>query len=146
MSISSSALKNEKTAEATMEVYKFIYSLDSRKTLYEEGAALSIKNDVIAVADETKVEPQFKQFAALVETSGKGFVNEKYTIEGDNFNTLFQKVWIGEMSLDDAIKDFETRSTTALRKAVEKGLYDVDRQKEVEKEKRIVFEEWKKNK
>ena len=144
--ISSSALKNEKTAEATMEVYKFIYSLDSRKTLYEEGAAISIKNDVVEVADGTNLEPQFKQFALLAEKTTRGYASEKYTIEGVKFNDLFHKVWVGEMSLDEAIKDFETRSTTALRKDVEKGLYDVERQKKVEKEKRKVFEEWKKNK
>lgn len=145
-SIAYTALKDEKTAEATMEVYKFIYSVDTRARLFEEGAALSSKNDVMEVADQKKVISQFKQYAELAERDIKGFVSQKYTVEGETFNDLFQKVWMGKISLDDAIKDFETRSTTALRKAVEKGNYDVEKQKEVEKAKREYFEEWKKNK
>lgn len=147
MQISTSALKDEKTAEATMEVYKFIYSLESRKVMYEKGGELSLKEDVLKEVDETKIAPQLTQFGELVEFGEYAVnTNEKYTTEGDSFDLLFQKVWMGEMSLDDAIKDYETRATAGLRKAVEKGEYNVERQKGIENEKREHFEEWKKNK
>ncbi len=140
MSISKNALKNEKTAKATMEAYKFIYSLDTRKTLFEEGIDLSCKKDVLEVADESKIDPRLIKFASFVPDEIKTYPAESYSIEGENWNTLFQKVWMGDITLDAAIKDFAARNTAGLKKAVSQGTYDVARQKEINAEKRADFE------
>ena len=139
--LSKNALKDEKTAKATMEVYKHIYSLETRKELFERGTDLSCKKDVLDAVDMDKVDPRFAKFAALVEDDYKQYpASEKYIIEGDNWVTLFQKVWMGEMSLEEAIKDYEKRATEGLRTAVKKGQYNVERQKKINAEKRADFE------
>ena len=138
--LSQNALKDEKTAKAAMEVYKHIYSLETRTRLLERGIDLSCKKDVLDNVNMDKVDPRFLKFAALVEDDYKQYPGETYVVEGDNWTTLFQKVWMGEMSLESAIKDMEQRATAGLRKAVKKGDYDVNRQKAIEAQKRADFE------
>lgn len=140
MTISKNALKDEKIAKATMEVYKFLYSKEYRAALFEAGIDLSSKKDVLEIVDEDKVNPIFLKFAALVDEDYKGYPSETYVTEGENWQTMFQKVWIGEISLDAAIKDIEKRATEGLRKAVKSGSYDVARQKAINAEKRADFE------
>ena len=140
MSISKNALKNEKTAKATMEAYKFIYSLETRTALYEAGIDISCKKDVLEVADESKLDPRLIKFATFVPDDLKSYPTESYTIEGENWSTLFQKVWMGDISLDAAIKDYAARNTAGLRKAVKQGTYDVAHQREIDEEKRADFE------
>lgn len=132
--VSKNALKSDKLAEATMEAYKFIYSLDYRTALFEAGIDLSSKTDVIEKADKSKIDPRFLKFAELVDDEYKDYPAETYVVEGDNWKVMFQKVWMGELTLDEAIKDMEKRSTAGLRKAVEDGTYDVARQKQIDKE------------
>ena len=90
-----------------------------------------MKTDVLENYDKDKVDPHFAQFAQFVDETNRYAKNEAYTVEGDNWATLFQKVWMGEMTLDAAIKDLEVRSTRDLKKAVTKGEYDAERQKRV---------------
>lgn len=117
--------------EETMEVIKFIYSKKVRATLFERGINLSSKRDVLDVVDKTKMDPRFLKFGEFVVEDARYARQEAYNVEGDKWGALFQKVWLGEMTLDAAIKDYSARSTDALRKAVERGEYDVERQKKV---------------
>lgn len=126
--IGKKALENP---EETMEVIKFIYSQKVRATLYERGINLSAKRDVLDVVDKTKLDPRFIKFAEFVVEDARYAESETYTVEGLKWSDLFQKVWMGEMTLDEAMKDYSARATAALRKAVERGEYDVERQKKV---------------
>ena len=140
MSISNSAMKSEELKKATMEVYKFIYSLETRAVLFERGTDLSCKKDVLEVVDESKIDARFLKFASYVDEDYVAYPSESYVVEGDSWGTLFQKVWMGDMSLDAAIKDYEKRSTEGLRKAVKNNDYDVAKQKETNAQKRADFE------
>ncbi|MBQ8808258.1 MAG: hypothetical protein IJZ81_03000, partial [Clostridia bacterium] len=73
----------------------------------------------------------FLQFAEFVDEDKIYVSNEAYTLEGENWKTLFEKVWQGTMTLDAAIKEYEERSTESLKKSIKKGEYDVERQKRV---------------
>ena len=139
MTISSSALKNDKTKAATMEVYKFIYSVETRATLFEKGIDISSKTDVLDVVDKSKIDPRFLKFAELVDEDYVAYPSEKFTTEGDDWKTTFQKVWMGEISLDAAIQDYAKRRTEGLRTSVKKGEYDVATQKATEAQKRADF-------
>ena len=121
----------EKNPEETMEVYKFIYSLNTRKTMFERGINLSAKNDVLEVYDKDVVDPRFVKFAELVDETKRFATRESVAVEGDNFQTLFQKVWMGEMTFDAAIKDYTARYEKGFKTAVEKGDFDVEREKRV---------------
>ncbi len=121
----------EKNPEETMEVIKFLYSTEFRAKLFETGTHLSLKHDVLEVVDESKIDPRFLKFGEFADEEKRNAKSETYTLEGDNWNTLFQKVWMGDMTFDAAVKDIEKRATEGLRKAVKKGDYDVERQKRV---------------
>ena len=114
-----------------MEVYKFIYSLNTRKVMFERGVNLSAKTDVLEVYDKDVVDPRFVKFAELVDETVRFAEHESVAVEGDNFQTLFQKVWMGELTLDSAIKDYSSRYEKAFKKAVAAGEYDVAREKRV---------------
>lgn len=124
------ALKNP---EETMEVYKFIYSPETRAKLFERGINLFAKKDVLEIADRSKTHPVFFKFGELVDETKRYAKSETYAIEGDGWGSLFQQAWIGEITLDEAIRKNEEILTFSLRKAVEKGEYDVERQKNVRK-------------
>lgn len=123
----------DKHPEETMEVYKFIYSLESRTRLFERGINLSCKTDVLENIDESKVDPKFLKFAKLVDENKRYANHETYTSEGEQWKDLFVKVWQNQMTLDEAIKKFEKSETDGLRRSVEKGIYSVERQKNVNK-------------
>lgn len=139
--ISKNALKTPEIAEATMEVYKFLYSLEVRKTLFENNIEISSKSDVLESADMSKVHPVFAKFAALTYDKHKEYQSPgTYVLEGKNWNQLFEDVWAGKISLDDAIADFSRRESEGIRKAVEKGTYDIEVDKRVQNE---MLAEWK---
>lgn len=125
--------KAKEAPEETMEVFKFIYSLETRTAIFEEGVNLSMKTDVLEVYDKDKVSPQFAQFAEFVDETNRYAKNESYTYEGDSWATLFQKAWGGNLTLDQAIAQYEKNATDSLRRGVKKGEYDVERQKRVKR-------------
>lgn len=119
--------------EETMEVFKFLYSKKTRTTIFEDGINLSTKTDVLESYDKSKTEPHFAKFAQFVDESARYAKNETYVLEGETWHQLFQKAWIGEISLDKAIADISARATDDLKKAVKNGDYDVERQKRVQR-------------
>lgn len=121
-----------KNPEATMEVYKFIYSLESRTRLFERGINLSCKTDVLENVDESKVDPRFLKFAKFVNENKRYANQESYVSEGEDWKTLFQKVWQNKLTLEQAIKQLEKDDTDGLRRSIEKGTYSVERQKNVQ--------------
>lgn len=139
--ISKNALKTPEIAEATMEVYKFLYSLDVRKTLFENNTDLSCKTDVLEVADMSKVHPVFAKFAALAYDGHKEYQSAgSYIVDGKKWSEMFEDVWAGKISLDDAIADYSKRASEGLKAGVKKGTYDIEIAKQVEKEK---LADWK---
>lgn len=121
----------EKNPEETMEVYKFIYSLNTRKVMFERGVNLSAKTDVLEVYDKDAVDPRFVKFAELVDETVRFAEHESVAVEGEDFKTLFQKVWMGDITLDKAIDDYSARYERGFKKAVAAGEYDVAREKRV---------------
>ena len=123
----------EKNPEETMEVYKFITSVETRAARFEEGISLSAKNDVMEVIDKEKVDPNFFEFSKFVDGTRPYAQSESYVNEGETWANLFMKAWIGDITLDEAIEIYEKDSTASLRKAIKEGKYDVERQKRVYK-------------
>ncbi|UKI36995.1 MAG: hypothetical protein L6V93_01855 [Clostridiales bacterium] len=99
-----------------MEVYKFIFSLNSRKAIYENGVRIPCKKDAIEAADSSKLSTQFQDFANLLDENFKVIVPPSLKLEGDTFVDTFSKVWAEKVSVDDAIKDLNIRYTAAFKK------------------------------
>lgn len=126
----SNAYKITKTADETgrdkvMEVYKFIYSYNTRKTLYENNARISCNNDVLEGADDTKLDPHFKDFAMLMDENYEVITNPALKIEGEKSDDVYRKAILGRITVDEAINDINKRYTDAFKKGVEDGSIDV---------------------
>ena len=106
-------LAAERNPEETLEAYKFIYSLETRKTMFERGINLSAK------------------FASFVDDTKRFATKESVIEEGEKFGTLFQKVWMGEMTFDKALETYSASYARDFKRTVEKGEYDIEREKRV---------------
>lgn len=121
----------EKNPEETLEAYKFIYSLETRKAMFERGINLSAKNDVLEIYNKDAVDPRFAKFASFVDDTKRYATKESVIVEGESFGTLFQKVWMGEMTFDDALETYSESYAKDFKRTVEKGEYDIEREKRV---------------
>lgn len=107
-----------------MAVYEFIYSKETRTKMYENNIRLSCMKDVLEEADDTKLIPQFKEFAELYDEEYEVKRYTSFVVEGDNLAELWQKVWIGEMDLDSALADYNKRASAGFAKAIDEGKID----------------------
>ncbi len=121
----------EKNPQETMEVLKFITSIETRAARFEDGSVLSAKKDVLEKVDESKIDKNFLQFAEFVRDDANYATEETYVNEGEPWKDLFGKAWAGDITLDEAIEIHEKNATKGLRKAIQDGKYDVERQKRV---------------
>lgn len=119
--------KNAKNVpdEKILEVYKFIHSVDTRKTFYERGIVIPCKQDAIQAVDESKLPIQLTHFAALYKDGQKMTRYPSLAVEGDIDNVVWKKVIAGTMSADDAEADLNKRYGAALKKGVDNGDIDV---------------------
>ncbi|MBE7038530.1 MAG: extracellular solute-binding protein [Ruminococcaceae bacterium] len=115
---------NDIDKEKVMEVYKFIFSLNTRKTIYENGIRIPCKKDAIEVADTSKIPPQFSDFANLLDEEFEVIVSPSLKLEGYKWDEAITKVWAGDVSVDDAVNDLSKRYTEAFKKGVEDGSID----------------------
>ena len=116
--------------EKIMEVYKFIFSPETRAEMYERGIRISCKKDVLDMIDESKVDKRFLKFSQFLDESYKVLPELTYAMEGETESNVWQKLWLGKVTVDEAIKDLNTRATAALKKAVEEGKIDLSLYKE----------------
>lgn len=121
------AAKGEKIAE----VYKWLTSSEVITRFYEKG--VKIPYDPEMLAEDAKCDvPQFESFTKLVDDRYKSNkISPKLSIEGDNTDTLMKKIWAGDMTTDEAIKDINTRASAAFKKAYDAGEVDIEHIKEV---------------
>lgn len=110
--------------DKVMEVYKFIFSDETSKARYENNIEIPHNKDVINSADESNLLPQFKQFAVLYDDEYVAVPSIPIKLEGDSSAVVFDKVFVGQITVDDAIADLNTRYTAALKKGVANG--DID--------------------
>lgn len=112
--------------EKVMEVYKFIFSLNTRKTMYEAGIRIPCKKDAIEAADKSKLPEQLVQFASLLDEEYEYFVAPSLKLEGDKWNLNIPKVWAGKMTADQAVDDMNKRYTDAFKKGIADGSVNVE--------------------
>ena len=91
------------------------------------------EKDVLEKIDESKVDKNFLQFAEFVRDDVNYATEESFVNEGEPWKDLFSKAWAGDITLDEAIEIHEKNATKGLRKAIQDGKYDVERQKRVYK-------------
>ena len=69
--------------EKIMEVYKFIFSPETRAAMYENGIRISCKKDVLDMVDESKMDKRFLKFATFLDETYEIEPTLTYTMEGE---------------------------------------------------------------
>ena len=116
--------------EKIMAVYEFIYSTKTRTKMYENNIRISCMKDVLEKADDSKLIPQFKEFAELYDEDYKVTRKTSFVVEGDNLAELWQKIWVGQIDIDSALQDYNRRASEGFAKAVADGKIDPEEYKD----------------
>lgn len=111
--------------EKIMDVFEYLHSKEACLALYENNMELPYNVDYIKDADNSKIIPQFTQFANLVDDTYEIKVTPSIKMEGDSQAVVFSKVFTGEISIDEGIADLTKRATAAFKKGVENGEIDL---------------------
>ncbi|MBD9009815.1 MAG: extracellular solute-binding protein [Clostridiales bacterium] len=121
VSIGNSAVKTPEMSKAVMEVYKWMYSDDMISQLYEAGQWIPYNTKISDKADNSKTPKQWKEFCEMMKVTRKPEQDVKFKLEGDSDNIVGEKVWMDELTIDEAVKDLNTRYTSALKKGLADG-------------------------
>ena len=108
--------------DEAFDFYQYYYSDDIQKMLVEEVGELPINEKLF---EGVNVDVHAKQFRALYDENYDTTIYPSYTIEGESLEDLYQKVWAGKITSEQAEQTFAQNKQTALRKAVEDGTVDV---------------------
>ena len=117
--VSSSVVKNGRDLEKVALIYKWFYSDERIGELYQYAELIPAKAE-IAEKYEVKVNKQgqqdFGDIAVLADRpSGSPWVSLKY--EGEQMAAVLDKVWHGQMTLDEAIAQLDRDYNAAYDKA-----------------------------
>lgn len=102
---------------AVAEAVKFLYSYDLYCTLYANGAIIPHEPSISESTALVKDVKNLKEMADLTNYRPEPLrVDPILTLEGDNFNTVFQSVLLGDITFDEACADLNERYNAAYQK------------------------------
>ncbi|MCQ2415332.1 MAG: ABC transporter substrate-binding protein [Lachnospiraceae bacterium] len=106
---------DEATKKAIEEAWLFLDGDELYRTLYQRGAIISPKASVFEGAEiDPSVGPQWALFSDLSNYAPVPvYPDGVLPLEGDKFPTVFASVMHGDIALDDAFEDLNTRYNAA---------------------------------
>ena len=122
MSVSSSVKDDKK--EAVMDVYKWFHEDEFQIAMYENGKLIPADASIIEKAGEIKAAKGWVEFCSFAENSVCMPYTPQIALEGDPINNVMMKFWIGDLKIDEGLKDLTERSNAALDKENSKNPFD----------------------
>lgn len=119
--IGNSAKKTPEMENAVLEVYKWLYSDDIILEKYKMGQSVPYSSRLLEKAQNIEVAPQLKKFCELQKITRVPVDYPSLKLEGDSLGVLYERVWMGEISAEDAIKDINARASKAFKSGIEDG-------------------------
>jgi len=119
----------DKNLEKVMEIYKWFNSDEFLAVMYEESKFIPYKSEIISMAKKQPDKKGWKEFSSMTEISYLFPQIPNVTIEGLDFKQTFMKMWMGEISVDEALTDLDKRYNAALDKMVSEGKINIDEYK-----------------
>ena len=115
---------------AVVEVMKFLHSEELYAKLYSNSSIIPHEESIIASVKEAGFENELKNWAEMSDITNFAAVNVfpdgLLTIEGDNFETVFTNIMLGETTWDAEIDALNERYNEAYQQAKEDGLINAD--------------------
>lgn len=116
LSISHKVLESEKMQRAVLEVHKWYYSDESILSQYQAEQWIPTNENVINMADESKLSRQWLDFCKDPATTAErgGGISLK---TGAGYE-LYLRAWRGEISFEEAVREANEAATRAFRKTL----------------------------
>ncbi|MBP3359398.1 MAG: carbohydrate ABC transporter substrate-binding protein [Clostridia bacterium] len=117
MALSTGAREKLGDAKA-LEVLKFFYGEDMQKRLFAEGMALPFNAEIAEGVEIKEGLKGWKEFNEIVKISTGGYTLASFDLTGEKGpQTVFMEdIWTGNVSVDDAISDLNTRLNAGMKK------------------------------
>ncbi len=109
--------------DKVFDFYQYLFSDEIQLKLCKETGCLLLNEELMAQVDD--IDEHALQFRDLYDVNRDTRVFPSYTIEGENEGDMYQKVWAGKMTAEEAAKELAKNDQAGLRKAVESGTLDV---------------------
>ncbi len=107
--------------EVCLEILKFLYGDALNKRLYEEGMGLPYNPEIVEGSKLAEGLTGWKEFAEMVSISTSGYDGTPVEITGqkNSAKVITEDVLTGNVSIDDAIADLNTRYNEGMKKYFE---------------------------
>ena len=123
---------SEKDLEMVMEVYKWFHGDEVLAKLYSESKVIPYD---FAIAEASGAKPEQKgweEFSALQQQSKIVSMGPTVKLEGKDYRQILNQIWIGEVSIEEGLKDLDERYNEALEKGIADGTINIDDYKDSE--------------
>lgn len=125
------ALKNDRAK--VMEVFSFLHSVEHQRNLYEAGAAIPRRPEIMEGVDLSNTPQQWKLFAQQYTEIEPRYNIPGVSVEEIQLDEVIDYVWNGEKSVGEVVFLCEDAFRRAYKKAVANGSYDVEEAKRIER-------------
>ncbi len=106
--------------EKVMEVYKWFHEKEVIEKLYVSGKIIPADGSIVdGVTLDENTAKNWEEFSSMSEISVSLPTTPAVAVEGDTLSTVMMKMWIGDVEIDEGLKDITKRMNAALEK--EKG-------------------------
>ncbi len=104
--------------EASLAILKFVYGDDWAREIYKEGMGINFKPEINDSVEPNKDIKGWSDFSKLVSISSAGYDTAGVEMTGEKSASavFMEDVWTGNVSIDDAIADLNTRYNAGMKK------------------------------
>ena len=126
----SSSVKDKDLKKVAI-IYKWINSDEMINGMYEEGLVLPWNSNIIKDKENISLKQGWSEFANLSSISKPyvGWVPLK--LEGQTYAEYFDKVWHGELEIDEAIQKANDTYNEAYRRGIKNNDFDFEKYKSI---------------
>lgn len=128
--IGKNAVKNDK--DKVMEVFRFLHSEKHQQNLYEAGAAIPRRPEIMRGADLSNTPHQWKAFAEQYSEIEPRYNKQTISFEDITLDEAIDFIWNGEKTVSEVVSAYEEAFKTAYKKAVSDGSFDVEEAKRIQ--------------
>ena len=112
----------EEHLPAVVEVFKFLHSEELYSKLYSVGAIIPHESSIMESTEMAKEVKNWEEMSDLTNYAPLNlYPDNLLTVEGDNYNTVFQAVIMGAAEFDDVVSDLNDRYNAAYQQLKDSG-------------------------
>lgn len=127
--IGKNALNNDR--EKVMEVFKFLHSQKHHQNLYEAGAVIPRRPEIMKDADLSNTPVQWEAFADQYTEIAPRYNVPTISIKDITLDEAIDYIWNGEKTVSEVIFLYEDAFRRAYRDAVESRTFNVEEAKRI---------------